>query len=181
MQEKYDASEHTKNVYAHFGLAYYLSGVFETGLALAILKADFLSKEKSEIDKRGNKHFDRVRFEADFDKFLRDQHALTLGTLIKRMQQLTTIPEGLKVQLGRAKERRNFLAHHFFRERAEEFMTRRGRDKMLAELGDDQKLFETVDEAVTEFVKPFWKSLGIGEKVIQGYVQRYMSSLPKED
>jgi hypothetical protein len=46
--ELYDEGEHYKEVYAHFGLAYYMAGVFESGLANAILQLDYLTKVAEE-------------------------------------------------------------------------------------------------------------------------------------
>jgi hypothetical protein len=42
---------------------------------------------------------------------------------------------------------------HFFRERAETFMSREGREKMIEELKNAQKLFDAADERLTEVSK----------------------------
>jgi len=180
MHEDYDEGEHCKAVYAHFGRAYYLSSVLETGVALALLTADFLAKQKAEIERKGRKHFDSSRFESEFDTFLHRQHAQTFGNLMKRMQQLTNISDALKAELVRAKECRDFLAHHFFRERAEEFETRRGRDEMIAELRKAQVLFEAVDEKVSKFRKQIRERLGIREEVLQAHIERYIRSVAEK-
>lgn len=181
MQKDYDESEHCKAVYAHFGLAYYLSSVLETGVALTLLTAEFLIQQKAEIEPKGRKHFDRNRFEFEYDAFLHRQHAQTLGNLIKRMQQLTNVPDALKAELVRVKECRDFLAHHFFRERAEKFVTRRGRDKMIDELQKAQKLFDAADVAVSKFRKPIQEKIGLSENVLRTHMERYIRSVVEED
>ena len=65
----YDSDEPTKEVFAHFGLAFYLSGVFEAALTYALLTLDFLSAQTEEIQRNGKANFDRPKFEAEFDKF----------------------------------------------------------------------------------------------------------------
>jgi hypothetical protein len=73
------------------------------------------------------------------------QHAQSLGNLLKRVQTLAIMDDRLKALIADAKARRDFLAHHFFRERAVEFNKRDGRDKMIAELSAARLVFEEVD------------------------------------
>jgi hypothetical protein len=164
--EPYDEGEHCKEVYAHFGLAYYMAGVFESGLANAILQLDYLTKVAEEYRTKGPGNFDRPTYEAKFDSFLASQHAQSLGNLIKRVQALADMDAGLKAQIIGAKERRDFLAHHFFRERAVEFNKRQGRDDMIAELVAACAIFDRADEALTGFMEPHRKKLGISKEFL---------------
>ena len=119
--QPYDESEHCKQVYAYFGLAYFMAGVFESGLANAILQLDYLTQVAKDYRLKGRENFDRSAYEAAFDAFLTKQHTLSLGNLIKRVQALAEMGADLKAQIVEAKARRDFLAHHFFRARAVEF------------------------------------------------------------
>jgi hypothetical protein len=83
--EIYDEGEHNKEVYAHFGLAFYLAGCFEHGLAIALMHAGFLRKVKEDIDRNGKRSFNRKKYEADFDAYMADQYAQTMGNLLKRV------------------------------------------------------------------------------------------------
>lgn len=176
----YDEGEHVKEVFAHFGLAYYLSGVFETGLAIALLTLDFLTKQKAELQRVGKKDFNRSKFEAEFDAFLDSQHAKTLGNLIKRIRELTDANDALKALLTTTKGRRDFLAHHFFRERAEDFGRRNGRNRMLAELKEAQELFEAADRQLTAHMHPILTGLGMPVDVIEAHIREYIRSVKDE-
>ena len=173
----YDEGEHTKEVFAHFGHAYFLAAVFEHPLGIALLQLEFLTEEKSEIERKGRKHFNRTKFETDFDAFMHRQYAKTLGSLIRRVHDLADMDDALKKLITTAKARRDFLAHHFFRERAEDFARRSGRDKMLTELQDAQALFETADEKLTDYMKPTLKQLGFCIETIEAHIQNRMRSI----
>jgi hypothetical protein len=76
-----------------------------------------------------------------FDKYIEEQFKLTLGNLLRTLRQTSQVPAYLDGALSRAKERRDFLAHHFFRVRAPMFGSTEGRDALILELKKDQKLF----------------------------------------
>jgi hypothetical protein len=177
----YDAGEHVKEVFAQFGLAYYLSGVFEAGLVVTLLYLEFLSEQKAEFERKGRKHFDRARFQAELDVFMQRQHAKTLGPLIKRLHDLTGLDDALRDAITSAKTRRNFIAHHFFREHAENFMNRQGRDKMIVELKEAQEIFDTAEKTISDHIVPrMHKSLGIRADVFKERVKDYMESVPRD-
>jgi len=125
--------EHVKTVYAHFGLALYLAQILEHGLANALISAELLPR-------RTGKPVPKTQWEADFKP---------LGRLISGLRKATSVPVDLEALLTTALKTRNFLAHHFFRERAESFMSCDGREKMIKELESAQRLFEAADEKLT--------------------------------
>jgi hypothetical protein len=172
--EPYDESEHCKEVYAHFGHAYYTAGVFESGLANAILELDYLTHVAKDYTLKGRENFDRSAYEAGFDAFLAKQHTLSLGNLVKRVQELAEMGVDLKAQIVEAKARRDFLAHHFFRKRAVEFCKRNGRDTMIAELVTARTIFDRVDQALTEFLEPYRKKLGISNELLAKGTARFL-------
>ena len=154
-----------------------MANVFETGLALAVVQLDFLTEVMETIKRQGRKDFDRVRYEADFDAFIDRQHAQTLGNLIKRAQGLVDMDVSLKDLIAEAKKRRDFVADHFFRERSEEFASRRGRDKMIVELESAHALFEAVDHALGTFTEPYRNQLGMSDEIINAHTAKYLQSL----
>lgn len=131
---EYDEGEHVKEVFAYFGRAYYAANCLETGLAMAMLYVDFLAKVSEDFRRDSGKAFDRNKYEADFDAFLANQHAQVLGSLIKRVNAARSLSDDLKSKVTLANHRRNFLSHHFWRERAVEFSHGRGRDQLIEEL-----------------------------------------------
>ncbi len=174
MPEVYDESEHCKEVYAHFGLAYYESGVVETGLAIVLLYAEFLAGWKRKILQHGRAVFDRKTYEAEFDAFLKNQHGQTLGNLLKRLDRAVGIPAGLMEAIKEGKALRDFLAHHYFREHAVDFVTRLGRDRMIAELTAMQEKFRNLDLRVQQLGEPVKQELGIHEKMLKPFMEEFI-------
>jgi hypothetical protein len=177
----YDEGEHTKEVFAHFGLAYYLSGVFEAGITNGLLLLDFLAAQADQLRQGGRKNFDRGKFEREFDTFLDRQYAKTLGNLIKRIHELTGMDQSLKDAIAAAKVRRNYLAHHFFREHAEDFARRTGRDKMLEELAQAQAEFESVDQRISAYVRTATEKMGLKTDGMEAYVEQYIKAVHDEE
>jgi hypothetical protein len=172
----YDESEHCKEVYAHFGLAYYASGVVESGIANVLLFGEFLLGWKRRIEREGKEAFDRMVYEAEFDAYLADQFAQSLGNLVRRMETVVGIPPELKATIAEGKKLRDFLAHHYFRERASDFMHRRGRDRMIAELTDIRERFREMDRQIEALLAPIKNNLGIP----QGMLDRYTTEALKK-
>lgn len=172
----YDEGEHVKEVFAYFGRAYYEAGVLEAGLAIALMQIEFLSRVHDRYSSDRGHSFDRARYEAEFDHFMSSQHAQTLGNLVKRVSVMPEFSDGLKERLKDAKTRRDFLSHHYFRERAVEFSSRGGRDKMIVELHNDGDLFEEVDRALYDELAPLREKLGMTGKTFQGYVARFYAA-----
>lgn len=139
-----EESAQTRDVYAHYGLAMYLAQCLEHGIVLALVYAKLLHQVRSEARSAGS--FSVPEFERRFDIFMDDHFELTMGGLISRLRTSSKLANTLYTDLAKAKELRNFLAHNYFRERAEEFLSKVGRISMLEELQDAQRLFERVDE-----------------------------------
>lgn len=166
----YDDGEHVKEVFAYFGRAYYLAGVLETGLAIALMQCAFLTRVRDQYLADRGKSFDRAQYEAEFDRFMENQHAQTLGNLIKRVSALPEVSDALKHRLSEGKKRRDFLGHHYFRERAIEFSNRSGRDRMMAELQHDADMFEAIDRDLYDELAPIRDKLGMNSEHFQKYL-----------
>jgi recombinational DNA repair ATPase RecF len=169
----YDANEHVKAVYAHFGLAVYSAQVLEHGLANALVCAELLPR-------RAGKPTVRKQWEAEFDTFINQQFEQTLGRLIRSLKAAAPVPDDLETLLAAALGRRNFLAHHYFRERAEEFITRDGRERMITELREAQKLFESADDRLGQVAIPLREKYGLTDEKLQPFMDQYMARLQKD-
>lgn len=159
--------EHVKTVYAHFGLVLYLAQVLEHGLATALICAELLPR-------RAGKPVPRKQWEAEFGQFMNQQFEQTLGRLIRVLRTATAVPTDLEGLLTDALNTRNFLTHHFFRERAESFMSRDGRDKMIQELKRSQKLFAAVDERLTEVARLLREKYGLSDERLKPFEEKYL-------
>lgn len=176
----YDKEEHVKETFAYFGRAYYMANVFEEGLGNAILQLDFLKQQLPLMRKAGMANFDRKKYEAEFDVFVASNQAKTLGNLIKRVFELAEFEPEFNSRIAEAKRLRDFLAHQFFRERAEAFATRSGRDQMIEELDRAHGIFENADRDLDSFMGPFLSRSGVkNEKVhkhFEAYIDNYIAS-----
>ncbi|CDZ63543.1 Hypothetical protein NGAL_HAMBI2605_25270 [Neorhizobium galegae bv. orientalis] len=176
----YDEGEHIKEVFAYFGRAYYEAGVLETGLAIALMQCAFLSRVRDQYLTDRGKSFDRAQYEAEFDGFMESQHAQTLGNLIKRVSALPELSDTLKERLRDAKKRRDFLGHHYFREKAIEFSNRTGRDEMIAELHNDGDMFEAIDRDLYAELAPIREKLGMDGENFQKYLAQFYDAAGAE-
>ena len=157
--------EHVKTVYAHFGLAMYLAQCLEHGLANALIYLDLIPRKAKSVRTK------QEWIEA-FDSFMGRNFEKTLGALIRSLRDLTVIPPELGDKLTQSLKLRNWLAHHFFRERAAEFASFSGRDSMIRELKAAQELFETTDDLLDSTIELVRTKYGFtDEKVAQIYTE----------
>ncbi|MDP2348156.1 MAG: hypothetical protein Q8N34_10565 [Gammaproteobacteria bacterium] len=90
------------------------------------------------------------------------------------MKSATSISEELEGILKRALDARNYLSHHYFRERAEAFMRRDGRDQMIEELETYQMLFDDADERLTTALNPLREKYNLTDEHLKPYQDRYL-------
>ena len=157
-----DETEHYKSVYAEFGLAIYLAQCLEHGLVNALIYIDLIpnrSRAAESLEEWG----------ALFDSYISDRFSLTLGRLIGELKKITDVEQGLSDRLKAALSSRNFLAHHFFRERAELFLSEAGRNSMLEELAEAQELFQSVETQLAEAVRPAKERIGLTQERLRAY------------
>lgn len=139
-----------KEVYARFGLAYYLGEVLHRGLCYIYALISF---EKPE-------DITRPRVEEK----IAHAFSLTLGQIIRETEDL--LPSELNEQLDLALEKRNFLAHRFWFERIHLMYNEQGLLQMLQELDKIGQLFNGLDEKVNKYFEPRRRELGITDEMI---------------
>jgi hypothetical protein len=138
----------------------YYAQVLEHGLVNAMVILQLLPHSRTVAR-------DREHWGAVVDGFMDHHFQTTLGRMIKAFREGSAVPPDLEGQLGRALEKRNWLTHHFFRERADEFLTHAGRLRMLEELEAARQLFDDADRALDSFVKPVRERNGITDEWIE--------------
>jgi hypothetical protein len=163
-----NSNDQVKTVYAHFGLAVYLAQVLEHGLANALMCTELLPR-------RAGKPVPRKQWEEEFNAFMEQQFKHTLGRLIQRLESITSVPDDLEDLLTEALAKRNFLAHHYFRERAEPLMSHSGREQMIAELHEAQKLFERADDRLDKVTTPLLEGYGLTDDKLKPFMDEYMA------
>ena len=155
-----DRDEVVREVYAQFGLALYAAQVLEHGLANAMAFSAIAS--------------DRLPTLEDYDAFLAQKLDRTLGGLIKDLRDHVEIDSALETILKVALLQRNWLAHRYFRERAEVFVSNHGCESMIRELQAAQELFEQADAALEHVVGEAAVKIGVTQARIDAYVAKVM-------
>jgi len=166
----YDADEHVKAVYAHFGLAVYFAQVLEHALVNGLVFIDL-------IPKRAGNPVPKQQWYKEFDSFMDRHFETTLGKMIRSLKAVVSVPPDLEVSLSDALKKRNFLAHDYFRERATEFMIKTGRDEMIAELEDARELFDAAGKKLDEVVKPLREQFGFTDEGFAKYFEEYKAKI----
>lgn len=166
-----DESEQLKELYAHMGAAMSCAADLEVGLIHALLALDFLNGYAEKIRREGIRNFDRPTYEREFDIFFADHHTLPMGALIKRFERFAASENKLVNQLHDVLKTRNFLTHHFFRERAATILNWNGRTSMIEELRKAQSVMHEALEGIENFVVPVRRRLHFDEKAISAHVE----------
>ena len=144
-----DDEELIREMYARFGLAYYISEVLHRSLCnLVALRTTPQSST-------------RLRFEEQ----LRWTYSLTLGQVIREASG--TLPESTNAELEIVRERRNFLAHHFWYERAHLMMSAAGVRQMIAEVNLQHDLFRIMNEEIDALEQDARRAFGIDDAVFE--------------
>jgi len=153
-----------KETYAHFGLTYYLSECVHKELCHIQAFASFQSAS----------HITRPRMEEK----LSHAYSLTLGQLKDQLKD--QLPQDLVLKLDFALEQRNFLAHHFWFERAHLMFSTHGLESIISELESMTELFRNLNQELSEFAKPKYEKLGLTEDIVQHHMQKAKDAKPMD-
>jgi len=154
-------SDRIKEVYAHFGLAMYFSQCLERTFSMALVTVFNLDLMKTT---RGQ-----------FDSKLDSNFKKTLGSLLREMKKTQLIDEGLESELLQVLDKRNWLAHHYFWDRAIQFMNKDGQLAMIRELEDITACFHEMDSKLMDLLKEWRRNKGISDEVVQEILEEMVS------
>jgi len=136
-----------RDVYAYFGLAYFLSECVHRGLANGFV---LLSSAPGVTT--------RPRVEERFAQC----EVMTMGELVGLVKPL--LPASLHESVDWALERRNYLAHRFWYERVHEQMDPIGRQRLVAYLADTRDQMRALSRALDEIALERYAALGISRE-----------------
>lgn len=145
--------DHHKEVYAHFGLAVYKAQVLEAGLVNALIFVEFIPSNAVHMTSR-------AAWAERYDAFEGKQFSKPMGVLIRALNQVMRIPDYLERQLSAALKRRNYVVHHYFREKVTHFLTAEGRDAMIQELESYGAEFSKADRMLEDLLEPLYEKYG---------------------
>ncbi|MBY8884999.1 hypothetical protein K7472_09095 [Streptomyces sp. PTM05] len=150
----YDNGTDEKTAYALFGLAVYRANCLEHSLVNILAAAKLITAREQ------GEQLIRDPWTQGFKNMM--------GKLIKRAEVHTGAHPEVVADLARSLERRNFLVHHFWRERIQDMATEAGRVRMCADLKADCRLLTQADEQLSEkIVTPILERLGVTAAAIQ--------------
>lgn len=142
-----------REVYSRFGLAMYLAQVLEYGLVNVMAVFSIIPKRKT--------YCNNCEWEAAHDDFYKEELGNTFGTIMKKLQKMEVIPSELMARLWEAKEKRDYLAHRFFREHDKDFFVKEGRASMILECETIITIFSNLDHEIENMISPIREQYGI--------------------
>lgn len=147
LTEMDDEDQH-KEVYSYAGLALYFAQVVEQSLVQLIVVTQIA---EGKLDPSL----------AEYDKLVDRLDKKTLGQALHTARMYTQLSDEQEAMVTEALRLRNFVAHSFFRERIELFLTETGRRLMCDELADAAEQFARTDELLTESMFALGIALGL--------------------
>ena len=153
-----------REMYARFGLAYYLSECLHRGLCFILAWTGLPSRDM----------ITRPRLE----ERLAHAFSLTLGDVAAKLEDV--LPAELAADIRTAVATRNFLAHHFWFERAHLMFSVEHVRKLIAELDGYAQMFDQLDTRVSEWSEPTRERLGLTDEIVQASVERILAGEPDD-
>ncbi len=172
-----EESWEVRETFAYFGRAFYMASVLEVGLVHVLMWGDFMMQARQKYAATDGKSFDRKQYEIDFDAYVDRHFAQTMGNVLKRVETFPYLNADIRKRIRDAKVRRDFLAHHYWRERSVEFASQAGRARMRIELEDDTHTFQKLDRDIETSMKLVRHKLGIDDAVFEAQVKRAIEKM----
>lgn len=160
MEDPDEVGEQTKEVYARFGLAFYFAQVLEHGVVNALVMLDLIPNRHRQV--RTVKEWEEM-----FDSFMSEHFERTMGRLFRDLRAVTNVPADLETLLRDALTRRNRLAHAFFRDHSENFLSEGGRHRMIADADECRAVFVAADDRLERVIDPLRRKAGITDQMVQ--------------
>ena len=92
--------------------------------------------------------------------------------LVTKIGKLAELGEDEKEQLQKALNKRNWLAHRYFWERAAAFISESGRESMIKELQEAACSFQALDELFTNRTIEWRETVGITQQSVDKELER---------
>lgn len=173
MSNEPDATE--ADVFTQYGYCMYMAAALEGGLANAALQLEFLSEMKKNFE--SGKKPDKAKVDKDFDAFIDKQHGLTMGQILKKIKGRDELSAETKKRIEDALAKRNYLAHHFWRERAEDFEIKNKYAELAEELKENCELFESITKELHDALRTDREKLGITDERIEERINQEIQKL----
>lgn len=134
-----------KEVYAHFGLAYYLSECLHRGLCNFYVYYSYT--DKADVTRARTEELLSISYKSTFGQILEKTKEFHSAEILKKLD------EALKI--------RNFLAHHFWFHRIHLMAKESGLRQMIEELEGFESFFQEIHTKIKHLIKEKIKKFGI--------------------
>src|SRR5262249_11750533 len=151
-----------REVYARFGLAYYQSECLHRGLCIVLAMTGLPSRDlvtRPRVEER-----------------LAQAYSLTLGDVAGKLDGV--LPSELASDIHTGVATRNFLAHHFWFERAHLMFSVDKVRQLISELSGYAEMFDWLDARVEEWSAPTLLRLGLTDELLQESLERTLAGEP---
>jgi len=160
-----DESDLIKDIYAHFGLAVYYSQCIERTISMGLVTVFNIDVKNMTQEK--------------FDDELGRNFKKTLGTLLKELEKTKNIDDGFQDELSEVLDKRNWITHHYFWDRAIQMMSEEGQLSMIDELNEIADHFQEIDTKLMEMLKDWRRIKGISDERVEEILQKLVSEMPE--
>ncbi len=147
LDELPDDGAQEREIYARYGLAMYAAQVLEESASSLIVVHEMTHGNMRVVEEVGD------RFDELWTK--------TLGALIRQVGTHQLVTADQSAVLGDALKARNRLAHHFFREEADSFVTPGGKRRMLDQLDAARRLFQEASALAADIYLRYMSKYGV--------------------
>jgi len=148
-----------REMYARFGLAYYQSECLHRGLCILLAWSGLPARDLI----TGPRVEERFAW----------AFSLTLGDVAAKLEGV--LPAQLGSELAEAVDTRNFLAHHFWFERAHLMFSVDDLQQLIAEVDGYAEMFDRLDTRVDEWSEPKRRELGLTDEALQDSLERTLA------
>lgn len=153
-----------REVYAKFGLAYCQSECLHRELCMILAWSGLPPRDL----------ITRPRVE----ERLAHAFSLTLGDVAAELEGV--LPTELNAELREALQKRNFLAHRFWFERAHLMFSVENVRQLIGELEGYEEIFDRLDARVSAWSEPKRRELGVTDEAIQDHLSRLLAGKSDE-
>ncbi len=143
-------SEHSKELFAYFGLAVYYSQALEQQLVnlLMLMK---ISQGK-------------VPTEEDLADLYHQKLSNSLGQLVNEIQHHFPFSEEETAMLKDVWKQRNYIVHDYFKERIQETFSPAGRSRMIRELTSFKQQAQELERKLQQYTSDLYIKLGLDKE-----------------
>ncbi len=148
------SEEEFRDIFYNVGMCLYHAQCLEMNIVTMLLFLDFATLDgKSPINKE--------TWQKEFKRYEEDVWKLSLGKLIRNLQKVSKDKDDpIYDSLEKCRVSRNWLAHHFVRDRYSKIFNENGKNETLAVLLENQQLFKETSDILSQQVLQYLQSTG---------------------